>query len=72
MAEIAHPEAGPLRQARPAPVFSKTPTTFRRPAPALGADTGAVLAEAGLSEDEIAALAAEGIAGLAPNDDSRR
>ena len=56
MTRIDHPEIGRLRQARPAPRFSATPTSFHRPAPALGADTAEVLAEAGLSADQIAAL----------------
>ncbi len=63
--EIDHPGAGRLRQARPAPVFSKTPTEFRRPAPALGRDTEAVLSEIGLTPAEIAALVAAGVAKLA-------
>ncbi len=56
--EAAHPAAGRLRQARPAARFSETPAEpGRRPAPALGADTREVLAEAGLSEAAIKALA---------------
>jgi len=62
--EVAHPVAGLLRQARQAPVFSKTPAAFRRPAPALGEDTEAVLASAGLTPEEIAALAADGVVSL--------
>ena len=54
--EAAHPAAGRLRQARPAARFSATPAEPGRPAPALGADTREVLAEAGLSEAAIAAL----------------
>jgi crotonobetainyl-CoA:carnitine CoA-transferase CaiB-like acyl-CoA transferase len=54
--EVEHPAAGRLRQARPAARSSATPAAPGRPAPALGADTRAVLAEAGLSEAEIAAL----------------
>ena len=57
--EAEHPEAGRLRQARPAARFSATPTAPGRPGPALGADTRAVLAEAGLSESDIEALAPE-------------
>jgi crotonobetainyl-CoA:carnitine CoA-transferase CaiB-like acyl-CoA transferase len=54
--EAAHPAAGRLRQARPAARFSETPAEPGRPAPALGADTRGVLAEAGLSEAAIEAL----------------
>ncbi|MEO0819058.1 MAG: CoA transferase [Pseudomonadota bacterium] len=59
--ETAHPEAGLLRQTRPAPRFSGTPLAAPAPAQALGQDTAAVLAEAGYSAGEIAALEAEGV-----------
>ncbi len=42
--------------------LSRTPADPTRPAPALGADTDAVLAEAGFSEDEIAAMRDSGAA----------
>jgi crotonobetainyl-CoA:carnitine CoA-transferase CaiB-like acyl-CoA transferase len=54
--ETEHPDAGPLRQAMPAARFEKTPTSIRRPAPQLAADTDALLDEIGLAADEIAAL----------------
>ena len=54
--EAEHPDAGRLRQARPAAVFSETPTGTPRPAPRLGADAEAVLGEAGFDPAEIAAL----------------
>lgn len=54
--EYDHPEAGRLRQARPAPRFSVTPTDVRRPAPTLGQHTEEALREAGLSDAEIEAL----------------
>jgi len=54
--ETQHPKAGRLRQTRPAARFSRTPSGIRRGAPSLGEDTGAILAEAGLSPAEIAAL----------------
>ncbi len=66
--EIDHPVAGPLRQARPAPRFSKTPTSFRHPAPRLGENSRAVLESIGLSETEIEALAADGVTSLAGTD----
>lgn len=59
--EIEHPRAGPLRQARPAPRFSKTSTEFRHPAPELGADSLAILDELGLSREEIEALVADNV-----------
>lgn len=62
--ETHHPVAGPIRQARPAPRFSDTPTSFRHPAPALGQNSREILTEAGLSETEIAALASDGVTSL--------
>ncbi|WGI21409.1 CoA transferase [Amylibacter sp. IMCC11727] len=59
--EYEHPTAGRLRQARPAPRFSETPTSVRIPPPALGEHTAELLAEAGLSQTDIATLAAEGL-----------
>ena len=61
---VDHPEAGPLRQARPAPRFSQTPASFRLPAPTLGADSHQILGHLGLSDNEIEALAADGITSL--------
>jgi crotonobetainyl-CoA:carnitine CoA-transferase CaiB-like acyl-CoA transferase len=45
--EHDHPQAGRIRQPRPAAGFDATPARIRGPAPALGADTEAVLAEIG-------------------------
>jgi crotonobetainyl-CoA:carnitine CoA-transferase CaiB-like acyl-CoA transferase len=54
--ETEHPEAGRLRQARPAARFSLTPAALRHGGPALGEQTAEVLAELGLSDAEIEAL----------------
>ncbi len=54
--ETEHPQAGPLRQARPAARFSETPATLRQGGPALGAQTAEVLAELGYSPAEIETL----------------
>ena len=61
--ETEHPDAGKLRQARPAALFSVTPTGAPRPAPRLGADTEAVLGEAGFDAAAIAALREAGAFG---------
>ncbi len=47
-------------QPAPAPRFSRTPSATPRPSPEPGADTDAVLAEAGFTAGEIAALRAAG------------
>ena len=62
--EIDHPIAGRLRQARPAPRFSQTPTSFRLPAPILGADSHQILGHIGFSDDEIEQMAEAGITSL--------
>ncbi len=59
--ETDHPQAGRLRQARPAARFSGTPTRHRHGAPTLGAHSREVLLEAGLSEAEIDALIEAGV-----------
>ena len=61
--ETEHPDAGRLRQARPAAVFSETPTAAPRPAPRLAADTEEVLGEAGFDAAAIAALREAGAFG---------
>ena len=62
--EIDHPVAGRLRQAQPAPRFSKSPTSFRLPAPLLGADSHQSLGHLGLSDAEIEQLASDGVTSL--------
>jgi len=63
--ELDHPQAGRLRQARPAATFSVTEPDLSHGAPTLGGDTDTMLASAGFSADEIAALRAAGVAGTA-------
>jgi alpha-methylacyl-CoA racemase len=50
-----------VAQPAPAPRFSRSVPGQPRPAPEPGADTAAVLAEAGFSTDELAALTAAGV-----------
>ena len=61
--ESEHPVAGRLRQARPAPRFSGTPTTPPRGAPLLGEHNREVLAELGIDDAEIDRLVAAGVIG---------
>ncbi len=58
-----HPHAGTLRQAAHPARFSDTPVDTPHGAPAYGADTRAVLAEAGFSEAELDELAGQGVLG---------
>lgn len=67
LVESDHPVAGRLRQTRPAPIFSKTSTALRNPAPALGADSETVLVDAGFSSDEINALVSSKVVTLGSN-----
>jgi crotonobetainyl-CoA:carnitine CoA-transferase CaiB-like acyl-CoA transferase len=62
--ESDHPDAGRLRQTRTAARFS-TPTVVRRGAPRLGEHSEEVLADLGLSADDIAGLRRQGIIGEA-------
>ena len=68
--ETEHPDAGRLRQARPAALFSETPNAPPRPAPRLGADTEDVLREAGFDAPGIAALGEAGAFGDASKGDA--
>ncbi len=61
MAELVHPITGPPRVVGPLVRMSRTPAAATRAAPPLGHDTREVLAEAGLSPDEIDGLIAEGV-----------
>ncbi len=61
--EAEHPQAGRLRQARPAARFSSTPPGLRYAAPRLGEHTDPVLAELGYSPADVAELQANGALG---------
>jgi crotonobetainyl-CoA:carnitine CoA-transferase CaiB-like acyl-CoA transferase len=61
--ETDHPQAGRLRQARPAARFAGTPPGIRRGAPRLGEHTDEILAEAGLTPDEISTLRDDDVIG---------
>jgi crotonobetainyl-CoA:carnitine CoA-transferase CaiB-like acyl-CoA transferase len=54
--EMSHPLAGPMRLVASPMKLSATPVQYRLAPPLLGADTEVVLAEFGLTPDEIAAL----------------
>ena len=59
--ESDHPQAGRMRQPRPAARFERTPAEIRSPAPLLGEHTDAVLTELGISPAQLAALRAAGV-----------
>ncbi|HEY6296074.1 MAG TPA: CoA transferase [Streptosporangiaceae bacterium] len=59
--EDEHPDAGRYKVIPPPARFSATPAAVRRPAPLAGQHTREVLAEAGLTEEEIAQLAEAGV-----------
>jgi crotonobetainyl-CoA:carnitine CoA-transferase CaiB-like acyl-CoA transferase len=61
--EVEDAELGSLPMHDIVPRLSATPGRWRRPAPALGEHTDAVLAEAGLDANAIARMRAEGAAG---------
>ena len=63
LVETDHPQAGRLRQARPAARFQATPAAIRRGAPQLGEHTDEILVELGLSKAESAALRTAGAVG---------
>ncbi|MEM7405331.1 MAG: CoA transferase [Pseudomonadota bacterium] len=56
--ETEHPQAGRLRQARPAARFEGTPTSVRRGAPLLGEHTFELLREVGYDDADIDAMVA--------------
>jgi crotonobetainyl-CoA:carnitine CoA-transferase CaiB-like acyl-CoA transferase len=55
---MQQPKLGTVRQARPAARFDRTPARITGPAPGIGEHTDAILAEAGYTKAEIAALKA--------------
>ena len=62
--DLVHPQAGPTK-ALGCPIhFSATPTRVDRPAPLLGEHTREVLRECGYADDEIDALAADGVVAM--------
>ena len=65
--ELDHPFAGRLRQTRSPAAFSENPSEQRRHAPRFAEHTEEVLAEAGLSPDEIDSLIDSGVAILPKN-----
>ncbi len=61
VAEVAHPQAGPVRTLGCPIHFSRTPTRITRPAPMLGEHTRELLREYGYGDAEIDALIADGV-----------
>jgi crotonobetainyl-CoA:carnitine CoA-transferase CaiB-like acyl-CoA transferase len=59
--EAEHPRFGPYKVIPPAARFSATPASVRRPAPLPGEHTREVLAEAGLTDNEIRELEEAGV-----------
>jgi crotonobetainyl-CoA:carnitine CoA-transferase CaiB-like acyl-CoA transferase len=68
--ELEQPELGTVRQLGVPVKMSRTPGDPTRPAPAFGEHTDEVLAEAGYSEEEIAAMKASGAAAGPSADDA--
>ena len=59
---LEQPSLGTIRQPRPAARFDRTPARIAGPAPRIGQHTDAILAEAGYSAEEIAAMKQAGVA----------
>ena len=59
---LEQPSLGTIRQPRPAARFDRTPARIAGPAPRIGEHTDAILAEAGYSAEEIAAMKQSGVA----------
>jgi len=61
--ESEHPIAGRIRQPRPLGDFDSTPTSIRYPAPGLGEHSREIALEAGLTDEAIESLSADGLFG---------
>jgi len=59
--QFEHPVAGLMRDARPAPRFSRTPAAPGAPAPAVGQHTREILGQIGMTTETIDSLYARGI-----------
>ena len=59
--ELPHPVFGKVKMQNAFPTLSETPGAVRWPGPDLGQHTAEVLAEVGLSADEVAGLRAKGV-----------
>jgi crotonobetainyl-CoA:carnitine CoA-transferase CaiB-like acyl-CoA transferase len=60
LVDVEDPELGALPMHNIVPRLSATPGVWRRPAPALGQHTDEILRDAGLDDEAIAQLRAEG------------
>ncbi|MEX2373580.1 MAG: CoA transferase, partial [Dehalococcoidia bacterium] len=61
LVDIDHPLSGPQKQVSPMLRMEKTPLAAQGPSPVLGADTDAIVASAGYSAEDIAALREAGV-----------
>ena len=67
-----HPVAGAYKRVPPAVRLDRSPASVRRPAPLIGEHNREVLAEVGLTDDEIEALESAGVIRTRGSADSRR
>jgi len=63
MVDLVHDLSGPEQQVAPILKFSKTPLEAQGSSPPLGRDTPAIVASAGFSDEEIAAMRERGVIG---------
>jgi len=66
MVDLTHAVTGPQKVVGPVVRMSATPTAASRPSPPLGGHTREVLRESGFSDDEVAALVAQGVVSEGP------